>query len=180
MRASEAMGLRWSDIDFDKSIIDVNHIVKYYSTGNHNRCVFSMDKPKTEKGIRIIPMLPIVKEAFLTIYNNQRFYGIKCKQIIDGYNDFIFLNKYGNVQLGRNVNRALKTIIRDYNKTHDEPLPYFTCHILRHTFATFLNEKNVNLKVREEVLGHTDISTTLDIYTDVSSEQVVLEFSKLA
>ena len=180
MRSSEAMGLRWRDIDFANSTINVNHIVKYYSTGRGEPCIFKMDKPKTEKSVRIIPMLPIVKNAFLTIYNEQRKSGIKCNQTIDDCNDFVFINRFGNVQLGRNLNRALKRIIENFNNTHPDAIPDFSCHVLRHTFATFLNENNINLKVREDVLGHSDISTTMDIYTDVSSEQVMSEFSKLA
>ena len=49
-------------------------------------------------------------------------------------------------------------------------LPNFSCHTLRHTFATRLCEAGVNIKVIQEILGHSDISTTLDIYTDATSD----------
>ena len=49
-------------------------------------------------------------------------------------------------------------------------LPNFSCHNLRHTFATRLCEAGVNIKVIQEILGHSDISTTLDIYTDATSD----------
>ena len=49
-------------------------------------------------------------------------------------------------------------------------LPNFSCHILRHTFATRLCESGINIKVIQSVLGHVDISTTMDIYVDVMSE----------
>ena len=48
--------------------------------------------------------------------------------------------------------------------------PNFSCHNLRHTFATRLCEAGVNIKVIQEILGHSDISTTLDIYTDATSD----------
>lgn len=49
-------------------------------------------------------------------------------------------------------------------------LPNFSCHNLRHTFATRLCEAGVNIKVIQEIMGHSDITTTLDIYTDATSD----------
>ncbi len=75
------------------------------------------------------------------------------------------------------MNNALRRIIRDYNEqelaTHAaDPvfLPHFSCHILRHTFATRMCEAGVNIKVMQEVLGHADVSTTLNIYADATQE----------
>ena len=58
-------------------------------------------------------------------------------------------------------------------------LPYFSCHSLRHTFITRMCEAGVNVKVIQDTLGHKDISTTLNIYTDVAKELRKLEFAGL-
>ena len=58
-------------------------------------------------------------------------------------------------------------------------LPRFSCHILRHTFTTRMCEAGVNVKVMQEVLGHKDISTTMNIYADVTKELETTEFGKL-
>ena len=98
---------------------------------------------------------------------------------MDGYDDFIFINRDGQVQHQGTLNKALRRIIRDCNDEvlekygiDSDPvlLPHFSCHILRHTFATRLCESGVNLKVIQDVLGHADIETTANIYIDVTKE----------
>lgn len=73
--------------------------------------------------------------------------------------------------------KALRRIIRDCNdevlekgKANAVLLPKFSCHTLRHTFTTRLCESGINVKVIQSVLGHADISTTLDIYADVTKD----------
>lgn len=58
-------------------------------------------------------------------------------------------------------------------------LPHFSCHSLRHTFTTRMCEAGVNVKVIQDTLGHKDISTTLNIYTDVTKELRKSEFEGL-
>lgn len=77
-------------------------------------------------------------------------------------------------------------IIRDCNDEQflhsDEPdvlLPHFSCHSLRHTFTTRMCEAGVNIKVIQDALGHSDISTTLNIYADVTKEMKAEEFKGL-
>ena len=64
----------------------------------------------------------------------------------------------------------------------DEPdvlLPHFSCHSLRHTFTTRMCEAGVNIKVIQDALGHSDISTALNIYADVTKEMKAEEFKGL-
>ena len=62
-------------------------------------------------------------------------------------------------------------VLLNHNSDKDPVLlPNFSCHVLRHTFATRLCESGINIKVIQSVLGHVDISTTMDIYVDVMSE----------
>ena len=94
---------------------------------------------------------------------------------------FIFCNRFGNVPNPQSVNRAIKRIIADYNageeveakKQHREAvlLPDFSAHHLRHTFCTRLCEKETNLKVIQEIMGHADISTTMDVYAEATQEK---------
>lgn len=84
------------------------------------------------------------------------------------------------------LNKAIRRIIRDCNdeqfEKSEEPevlLPHFSCHSLRHTFTTRMCEAGVNIKVIQDALGHTDISTTLNIYTDVTKELKTSEFKGL-
>lgn len=188
MRVGELIGLRWCDIDLDEGLIHVNHTLIYYNKGGAKNCSFTINTPKTASGERTIPMMDWVKEAFLLEKQYQEDAGISCSVTIDGYTDFIFINRYGKAQHRGTLNKAIRRITRDCNDEilnnadGDEfplLLPHFSCHSLRHTFATRLCEAGLNIKVIQDVLGHKDISTTMDIYVDVTKELKKKEFDNL-
>ena len=101
---------------------------------------------------------------------------------IDGYTDFIFRNRYGDLLNPHSLNRAIERIIRDYNaeelKLAEEDqrspllLPHFSVHSLRHTFCTRMFEVESNHKAIQTIMGHAEISTTLDIYTHITQEKM--------
>ena len=186
LRVGEATGLRWCDIDLDEGLIDVNHTLVYYSHGPQKGCSFNVNTPKTQAGERVVPMLGFVKEAFLEERENQKETGISCKASVDGYTDFIFVNRYGDTQHLGTLNKAIRRIIRDCNDAQFEKsenpevlLPHFSCHTLRHTFTTRMCEAGVNIKVIQDALGHADVSTTLGIYADVTKDLRKDEFAGL-
>ena len=187
MRVGEITGLRWCDLDFKENLIRVNHTLVYYNKGDNNGCSFAINSTKTPASFRTIPMLASVKEALLMEKAYQEEVGISCSAMVDGYTNFIFINRFGNTQHQGTLNKAIRRIIRDCNDavllkaTDDNPvlLPPFSCHSLRHTFTTRLCEEGVNVKVIQDVLGHADFNTTMDIYTDVTNELKQKEFSAL-
>ncbi len=189
MRVGEVTGLRWCDIDLENGVIDINHTLVYYCHRHEvelNGCYFNVNTPKTKASNRKIPMIESVKEAFLMEIANQEKTGIKCSAVIDGYSDFIFVNRNGKTQHQGTLNKAIRRIIRDCNDEvllNDENatvlLPHFSCHSLRHTFSTRMCEAGINVKVIQDTLGHQDISTTMNIYTDATKEMKKQEFESL-
>ena len=193
MRIGEVAGLRWEDVDFEKDLIDVNHNVVYFCSrqerAKNGNQKWAANTPKTEAGRRKIPMLPIVKEALLMEKAYQEEVGIKCRQVIDGYTNFIFVNQNGDAQHQGTVNKAIRRIIRDCNYDQMDKaggitdglvlLPKFSCHSLRHTMATRMNEAGINDRVRMAILGHRDIETTQNIYTDATDDFNKAEMEKL-
>lgn len=180
LRAGEATGLRWEDIDLDAGEISINHTLIYYSH-REKGCLFGINTPKTEAGNRIVPMTPGVKAAFVQEREYQQKMGVSCRVTIDGYTDFIFVNRFGECQHHSTVNKGIDRIIRDCNEEQlakcengkIKPknlvlLPKFSCHSLRHTCATRLCEAGINMKVIQDVLGHADITTTMNIYTEAT------------
>ena len=178
MRVGEITGLRWCDIDLEEGSINVNHTLVYFDKRAEERCTFAINTTKTKAGERSIPMLPKVKEAFLMEKEYQRECGVKRESVVDGYRDFIFVNRFGNVQHQGTLNKALRRIIRDCNfeildknKQNDVIiLPKFSNHSLRHTFTTRMCEAGVNIKAMQEILGHADAETTMDIYAEATKE----------
>ena len=178
MRVGEITGLRWCDIDLEEGSINVNHTLVYFDKRAEERCTFAINTTKTKAGERSIPMLPKVKETFLMEKEYQRECGVKSESVVDGYRDFIFVNRFGNVQHQGTLNKALRRIIRDCNfeildknKQNDVIiLPKFSNHSLRHTFTTRMCEAGVNIKAMQEILGHADAETTMDIYAEATKE----------
>ena len=178
LRVGEATGLRWCDVDFESDLISINHTLVYYSR-DKGHCGFAVNTPKTKAGERTVPMIATVKEALLLEKQYQEEAGIQSRALIDGFTDFVFVNRFGDVQHYGTLNKAINRIVRDCNqeildKTKNIEtavlLPHFSCHTLRHTFTTRLCESGMNVKVIQSVLGHADISTTLDIYADVTKD----------
>ena len=189
LRVGEVTGLRWCDIDMESGMIDVNHTLVYYdhrTEGSKSGCYFNVNTTKTPASMRQVPMLGFVREAFEQEKQKQEDLGLHCEVTIDGYTDFIFINRFGQAQHQATLNKAIRRIIRDCNDEQflhsDEPdvlLPHFSCHSLRHTFTTRMCEAGVNIKVIQDALGHSDISTTLNIYADVTKEMKAEEFKGL-
>lgn len=179
MRIGECLGLRWEDLDFEERIISVNHNLTD-RPDEQGRCFKHIQTPKTEAGNREIPMLEEVFQAFLTEYEIQKCLGF-CKEEIDGYSGFVFSTAYHTVYSAAAVNNAIRRVIAAYNKQEAALakkekreallLPGFSAHNLRHTFCTRFCENETNLKVIQDIMGHADISTTMDIYAEATAEK---------
>lgn len=179
MRIGECLGLRWDDLDFENRVISVNHNITN-RPHDDGTCRKHISTPKTKAGTRSIPMIDEVFEAFLQEYELQKCMGFKS-ETIDGYTNFVFLTTGGSVLNPGSVNSALDNITKAYNnretelakEENREPLllPHFSAHNLRHTFCTRLCENETNLKVIQSVMGHADITTTMDIYAEATNEK---------
>lgn len=180
MRIGETLALRWSDIDFDKRVITVKHSLADRPVGKDRKQERHISEPKTAAGIRTIPMIDEVFDAFLQEYQIQKCLGF-CTEEIDGYSGFVFATAQGTLYSATAVNGAIHRIQVAYNaeetekakKERREPvlLPTFSAHHLRHTFCTRFCENETNLKVIQEIMGHSDIQTTMDIYADATEEK---------
>ena len=188
-RIGEAIGIRWCDCDFDNNIISINHSIIYRPQLN-GMCRATVSTPKTEAGCRIIPMMPEVKNALIQERKRQSDTNLFNKDEIDGYKDFVFTNRFGSILLPTSVNRVIIRIIKDHNqqelevaeKENRSPvlIPHFSVHNLRHTFCTRFCENETNIKVIQEIMGHADITTTMDIYNEATAEKKIESFANLS
>ena len=174
-RVGEIIGLRWKDCDFENNLISINHNLIYRQQDN-GKCEFHITTPKTKAGVRSVPMFDEVKEALITEYNYQKLEGYN-RTVIDGYSGFIFKNRFGDVLSAHCIYKEYNAEETKTAQAEGRPpliIPHFTVHNLRHTFCTRLceNQSNeVTLKVIQEIMGHADISTTLDVYTDLTTQK---------
>lgn len=179
MRIGECLGITWSDLDFENRIIHVNHELSDNPDEN-GKCKKRILPVKTEAGVRTIPMIQEVYDAFLDEYEFQKCIGF-CEEEIDGYSGFVFSTSSYTVYLPGAVNNAIHRATNDYNEKEKvraliegrDPffLPSFSAHNLRHTFCTRFCENESNVKIIQSVMGHAEISTTLNIYADATEDK---------
>ncbi len=188
-RVGEAIGIRWQDIDFEKRLLTIDHQLTYYPRGDKRRQCFRVETPKTEAGIRDIPMMDAVVSAFREEMEIQQATGFN-KTVIDGMSGFVFQSSEGGLQHPGNINKAIRRIVTRHNEqelieaqeTGRNPviIPPFSCHITRHTFCTRLCEQETNVKVIQSIMGHSSIETTMDIYADTSTRKNTEAIENLA
>lgn len=189
-RIGEVIGLRWCDISLKEGTISINHNLTYGPVYNKGyKCEYHISLPKTKAGIRIIPMLDKVKEAFLAEKKRQEETERFPEISVDGMTGFIFRNRFGQLHKPSSINKMIKRMVDDYNTEEEirarrekrDPiiLPRFSCHITRHSFCSRLCENETNVKVIQSVMGHKDIQTTLDIYAEVSERKKKEVFREL-
>lgn len=187
LRVGELTGLRWKDIDFKNNLINVTHTLVFYERSKAKKTGFGINTPKTPAGYRAVPMIETVRDALLEQKQYLTDNDLKSVDIIDGFQDFVFINRFGHVQHQGTLNKAIKRIVRDANFDaldknpsikEENLLPNFSCHTLRHTFTTRLIESGMNVKVIQEALGHSDIQTTLNVYADVTKELKQEQFNQ--
>lgn len=186
-RIGEVIGLTWKDCDFENNMISINHNMVYRKEKN-GKYEFHIGTPKTESGKRKIPMLSQVREVLLEVREEQKEKKFPIVSI-DGYMGFVFLNRNGFVHNPSTINRSIEKIIKVYNKIEKinakngsrEPvfLPHFSVHSLRHTFCSRYCENETNIKVIQEIMGHSDISTTMNIYAEVTEKKKKESFHNL-
>lgn len=187
-RIGEMLGLTWSDVDYKNNVIHINHSL-IYRQQDDGTCKFCITTTKTKNSVRDIPMFPEVRKALNEARKYQFEHGAN-PDVIDGYSGFIWQSKTGHAQNPMCINRALQRIIRDYNAEEEENarnenrepvlLPHFSAHNLRHTFCTRLCEHETDLKLIQEIMGHADITTTMDIYNESSPERKHASFDRIS
>ncbi len=186
-RVGEVLALRLQDCNFLKDEISVAHSLMCYDRTDGDGATYCVNLPKTKSSIRIVPMLPIVKEAIQTEIKVQRTRGIKCVDVIDGLTDFIFINSQGHVFSHKKLNNQLYKISNAINrgikngeiKTDLSEFPMLHNHMLRHSFATRMREAGADYKATASIMGHQKVDITLSTYTDASPEFMAKEISLL-
>ena len=180
LRVGECTGLTKNDVDLENNTISVNHNLIYRVIDGE--AGFHITTPKTASGTRTIPILyPQVAEQLRALIEvMDALYPEDL--VMNGYHGFLFRNRSGYFLSAHNINRAIERISIAYNAEEmdqaeledREPnlLPHFSVHNLRHTFCTRLCEKTNDIKFIQQVMGHADFSTTMDIYTHITQESM--------
>ena len=172
LRVSEFCGLTIADIDFKKNRIRVDHQLQ-----RTREMEYIIEKPKTESGERFVPMSNEVAASFRRIIQNR----LKPRKepMIDGYTGFLFLDKNSMPMVALHWEHYFKHIRNKYNSIYKIQLPKITPHVCRHTFCSNMAKSGMNPKTLQYIMGHSDISVTLNTYTHIKFEDAKEEFDRV-
>lgn len=174
MRRGEVLALRWSDYDKNEKTISITKALSRVRTYNKdgNKTMLTVTTPKTDTSIRTVPLIDKAVELLAEHKRKQERY----MELVGDYytdNDLIFSSSRGDYLDPGNFNRKLNKTVKKIGIAQISP------HALRHSFATRGLEAEVSLKAMQELLGHSSITVTGDIYTHILKEQKRKEISKL-
>ena len=185
VRVSEMCALTWDDVDFDNNVIHINKSMAYTKNGG-DKMIRLIQTPKTESGNRTIPMFIGLREVLL----NQKQSQANLPPIVcGGYRGFVFGNKNNLPYTAERIESAFRKMVKHYNEYEAKQAetegrePYLldncTPHQLRHSYCVVLCENDVNIKVIQEVMGHANVSTSLNVYAEVSAAKKHTELSRI-
>lgn len=172
LRISEFCGLTVSDIDFKKKRINVERQLIRTS-----QMEYIIEEPKTESGVRYVPMTDEVAECFRRIIEKRIM--LTEEPNVEGYTGFLFLDKNDMPMVSLHWEKYMQHIREKYNSIYRVPMPKITPHVCRHTFCSNMAKSGMNPKTLQYIMGHSDISVTLNTYTHVKIEDAENELSRL-
>lgn len=172
LRISEFVGLTKKNLDFENNRIIVEHQLQ-----RTRDMKYIIEDTKTESGERMVPMTPEVKEAFQRILANRK--NPKIEPMVDGYSGFLFLDKNGRPMVALHWEKYFQHIREKYNKIYRVQMPKVTPHVCRHTFCSNMAKSGMNPKTLQYIMGHSDISVTLNVYTHLNYDDAEEEMQKV-
>ena len=173
LRISEFCGLTVSEIEFDEMRIKVDHQLQRTS-----QMKYVIEEPKTESGTRYVPMTEEVAACFRRIIASRE--APKVEPMVDGYIRFLCLDKNDMPKVALHWEKYLEHIVEKYNKIYRIHMPKVTPHVCRHTFCSNMAKSGMNPKTLQYIMGHSDISVTLNVYAHVNFDDAKAEVLRVA
>lgn len=162
LRREEILGLKWNAIDFNNNTITIQHTVTR-CTIEGKSTVLANNSTKSKASYRVLPMTEALKRLLMDKYNSQKYLMKVCMEAYNWqYKDYVNVDKQGNLLKPDYLTQHFALILKKYE------LKKIRFHDLRHTCASLLYSKKIDIKRIQEWLGHEDISTTMNIYTHLA------------
>ena len=172
MRISEFCGLTISDIDLANNIVNIDHQLQRTSDMK-----YILDTTKTDAGTRKLPITQDVADCFRAILEDRK--KPRYEKMIKGHTGFLFLDKNGNPEVAMHWQHRLNHMVKRYNDIYRVQLPNITPHVCRHTYCSNMAKSGMNPKTLQYLMGHSDISVTMNTYTHWGLEDAADELKKM-
>ena len=173
LRISEFCGLTIKDIDMQNRIINIDHQLQ-----RTNHMEYHIESTKTNARTRKLPMTDDVYEMFKTILANRP--KDLPEIMVGGYIGFLFRDKKGMPEVALHWEQRFKHAVNRYNSIFKVQMPKISPHVCRHTYCSNMARARMNPKTLQYLMGHSDISVTMNVYThlgfdDAKDEMIRLE-----
>ncbi len=172
LRISEFVGLTVSDLDMENKTIRIDHQLQRRSDGTKY-----IESTKTNAGTRTLPMEDDVYACFKRILENRK--PPQVEPVIDGYSGFLFFDKDDRPMVAMHWEKYFQHIVEKYNKIYKAELPKITPHVCRHTYCTNKAKSGMNPKTLQYLMGHSEVSVTMDTYTHLGLQDAREELQRL-
>lgn len=167
LRRSECIGLRWNAIDFENNTITINHTVTTVEIDGKDTDLAS-DTTKTKSSLRTLPLVPVFKELLLRKQAEQKEFQRLCgNAYCTDYLDYVCVNQLGVRTSPNYVTEAFPKLLKKHG------LRVIRFHDLRHSCASILLANGVPMKQIQEWMGHSDFSTTANIYAHLDYQSKI-------
>jgi integrase len=161
LRRGEVLALDWSDVDLKNKVVKITKAITFLS----NQPI--MKGPKSKAGIRDVPIPDFLVEIFKSIVKNSPVFLPNAQG--ERMSDMAYFRAWDSYEAYLNIKAGGHGAVGGKRKV--VVLDHITAHMLRHTYASLLYDAGVDIKSAQRYLGHSDIETTLEIYTHLTKHK---------
>ena len=174
LRRGEVVGLKWDAIDFEQGTISVKRTVtSTIIDGKYQE--FEQQSAKTKSSLRTLPLVDPIAERLKAVKEQQEYNQKICGNCYNQeYLGYVFVDAMGNLIQPDSVTTGFPQLLKENG------LRRIRFHDLRHSCASLLLKEGVPMKQIQEWLGHSDISTTANIYAHLDSQSKNLSARTMA
>ena len=172
MRISEFCGLTLKDIDLENRTINIDHQLQRTSDMR-----YIIETTKTDAGTRVLPITEDVAQMFQAIIEDRN--APKVEKAIDGYSGFLFYDDNGMPLVAMHWQHRFNHMVGRYNDIYRVQLPNITPHVCRHTYCSNMAKSGMNPKTLQYLMGHSDISVTMNVYTHIGFNDAEEELKRM-
>lgn len=172
MRISEFCGLTLKDIDLQNKTVNIDHQLQRTADMR-----YIIVETKTDAGKRKIPITDDVAAMFQAIIEDREAPAVE--KIIDGYTGFLFYDKEGKTLVAMHWQHRFNNMVNRYNDIYRIQMPNITPHVCRHTYCSNQAKAGMNPKTLQYLMGHSDISVTMNVYTHVNFDDAEEELRRM-
>ena len=172
MRISEFCGLTLKDIDLENRTVNIDHQLQRTSDMR-----YIIETTKTDAGTRVLPITEDVAQMFQAIIEDRN--APKVEKSIDGYSGFLFYDDNGMPLVAMHWQHRFNHMVGRYNDIYRVQMPNITPHVCRHTYCSNMAKSGMNPKTLQYLMGHSDISVTMNVYTHIGFNDAEEELKRM-